>query len=77
MKYQQNLRVPCELNIPGLCVAYNTYDFLTAIVLKSHVSNSIVNMSYIQYGDITRMAYYLRASWDVYDCIVIARMTPQ
>ena len=58
-------------------IAYGTYDFVTVTVLKLHVTNSIANASYIKYGDISRMAYYLRASWDGYDCIFIYRMTPQ
>ena len=57
-------------------VAYDAYDFLIAILLKSHVSNSIANAYYIKYGDIEGMAYYLRANLDAYEFIIIARMTP-
>ena len=47
-----------ELNSPGMYVMYDVYDFVTTTVLKSHVSNSIVNLSCKQYVDIMHMAYY-------------------
>ena len=71
------MRVLCEMNIPGLYVAYETYEFVITTVLKSHFSNSIVNASCIQYGDTTRMAYCLKSSWDAYDHIIISCMNPQ
>ena len=39
---------------------HDIYDLVIASLLKSHVSNSIINILCIQYGDIPCMAYYFQ-----------------
>ena len=58
-------------------ITYDAYDFVTVIVLNSHVLDSIINVSYIQYWDIARIDYYLQANYDTYDYIFISYTTPQ
>ena len=65
------------MNIPGMYVTYDAYDFVTSTVLKSHISNSSVNASCIKYGIIMHKAYHLQDIWDAYDCIFITRVIPQ